>query len=55
MASQVLGGQLMPDHHKPKPGKGWLDTIEDWTVRIAVAIGIGVVFGLFLVWLKGQL
>lgn len=30
------------------------DVIETWVVRAAVAVGVGVAFGLLLVWLKGQ-
>lgn len=32
-----------------------MDKFEDFMVRCAIAVAIGVVFGLFLVWLRGQL
>lgn len=31
------------------------DAVETFVVRCAVAVGVGVAFGLLLVWLKGQL
>lgn len=30
------------------------DAMEVWMVRCAVAVFVGVIFGLFLVWLRGQ-
>lgn len=42
-----------PSARQHRRAQRW-DAVEAWVVRCAVAVGIGVAFGLLLVWLKGQ-